>query len=98
MEIVNYIVSIFIVLLAFLLWFKPNLIAGYNSLPKEKQNKYPLNKLAIGLCFTAFINPIIAYNIRFGEYIQTADWSFIFTVPLGIIITLWAVNKKLNQE
>ena len=95
---INYIASIVLVLIAILLKLKPNLIVGYNSLSEEKQQKYPINKLVIGLCFTAFINPIVAYNIRFGGYTQTADWSFLFTVALGIIITLWFVNKKLYQD
>tara|TARA_R110002096_G_C14593064_1_gene722168 strand:- start:194 stop:490 length:297 start_codon:yes stop_codon:yes gene_type:complete len=98
MEIINYIVSLVLIGIAFLLKFKPNLIAGYNSLSQEKIEKFPINKLVLGFCFTAFIKPVVAYNIRFGEYYTTADWSFLFTVTLGIVITLLAVHKKFNQE
>lgn len=98
MDLINYIVSILLVLISVLVWFKPQLIAGYNSLPQEKKDKFPKNKLVLGFCFTAFINPIIPYNIRFGGYNRTADWFFLFTVTLGIIITIWAVNRDLNKD
>ncbi len=97
MEIINYILSILLVLIAILFKLKPNFIPGYNSLSKEKKNKFPINKLLQGFCFTAFINPVVAYNIRFGDYYNAANFSFLFTISLGVFITISVVTKKMNS-
>lgn len=98
MEIINYLASLLLILLAVLAKFNPSFIAGYNSLPENKKARFPMGTLFWGFFITATLTPVIAYNIRFLGYVTFADWTFLFTITIGVIWTIWKVNRSLKQD
>lgn len=98
MGIVTYISSIVLAFIGVLVYVKPQLIISYRSLSLHKKDKYPKSTFLLGFCFTAFTTPIVTYNIKFLGYETAANWSFIFTISLGVFITLFRASRKLNKN
>ena len=97
MELINYLISLILILITVFLRFNPTNIPSFKTLSDMQKENYPFDKLIWGGIITASLTPLIAYNIRFVGYSSVSCCTFLITVPIGLIITFRLIKKKLNQ-
>lgn len=95
----HLLISTILILCGFLVKLFPNLIAGYNYLPKEEKDKIDITKLSLFLkrifiCAGAinFLSFLILDSLNINEY----NILFINTVLIVIVIVIAAFYADSN--
>ncbi len=96
MDFINIGISGFLILLALLLKWNPNLIAGYKYLPEKKKQQFPINLMALGFILLGIVNLVIYFLLSNSTYHKYASWSFLFVISVGTVILSWVMQQKLK--
>jgi len=81
----QYFIGIFLICIGFLVKRYPNLIAGYNTLPKEEKDKIDIDKLS-GRMKVTFIAMGVLILILIPVLQQMRLSSHITTINIGVIL------------
>lgn len=97
MDAIIIITAITLILLGFLVKTAPNLIAGYNTMQKEKKRNVDIKGLS-SLIRNIFISIgvlmiTVYYFLIWLEFDFIAELSFIFILIIGVIIILIKAQK-----
>ena len=96
MEILNYLASLFLIIIGGYLKYNPSFLKTYNKASIHPSH-FPAHIILWGFFITGCITPIIAYNLRFLGYDTTANFTFVISIPLGIFLTNRYLKKQLKN-